>query len=207
MTVSLEPLSQITYALILPWRNSPAMRSQMYTQHEITPAEHRAWFERMQSDPTKQWYLCRDELGKALGVIYFTEIDAKQRTAFTGFYKSPDTPQGVGGGMAYAGLTLAFGDLGLSKINCDVFRTNMAVINFHKKCGFTEELRFSTQISDNENLIEIIRLAMRVEEWRENRERLIERIQRGNVLTRASCKPSRFSNRGRLSQHRKKANP
>jgi hypothetical protein len=32
MTISLEPLSQDTYEIILPWRNAPAVRGQMYTK-------------------------------------------------------------------------------------------------------------------------------------------------------------------------------
>jgi len=43
--------------LILPWRNAPEVRRQMYTRHPISPEEHRAWFERMQADPTRRWYL------------------------------------------------------------------------------------------------------------------------------------------------------
>ncbi len=52
------PLYLLTEAdldLILPWRNAPAVRRNMYSHHEIAPDEHQAWFERMQQDPGARW--------------------------------------------------------------------------------------------------------------------------------------------------------
>jgi UDP-4-amino-4,6-dideoxy-N-acetyl-beta-L-altrosamine N-acetyltransferase len=183
MTISLEPLSQNTYEVILSWRNAPAVRGQMYTQHEITPAEHQAWFERMQADPKKQWYLCRDEAGQAVGVVYFTDVDTDQGTAFWGFYASPEAPRGVGKRMEYAALEMAFSELALHKLSCEVLETNKAVINLHMKCGFTEEGRFRGQFRDGEKRIDVVRLGMLAEEWPQNRDRLRGRIAQLDALT------------------------
>lgn len=74
MSISLELLNQDTYEMILPWRNAPAVRERMCTRHEITPAGHQAGFERMQADSSKQWYLSRQGVRKAVRVAYFTGI-------------------------------------------------------------------------------------------------------------------------------------
>ena len=45
--MSLKPLTESERDLILPWRNAPEVRRNMYHGHPISPEEHRAWFERM----------------------------------------------------------------------------------------------------------------------------------------------------------------
>ncbi|MFP4495817.1 MAG: hypothetical protein ACLFN3_07835 [Halochromatium sp.] len=42
--MALKPLTDTDLELILPWRNAPAVRRAMYSHHEISLAEHRAWF-------------------------------------------------------------------------------------------------------------------------------------------------------------------
>lgn len=43
----LRPMTEADLAQVLAWRNHPDIRANMYTQHEITMAEHRAWWDRM----------------------------------------------------------------------------------------------------------------------------------------------------------------
>lgn len=183
MTESLQPLTEAERDLILPWRNAPEVRRQMYTQHEITPEEHRAWFERMNSDPCARWYLYRDANGEPTGVVYFTDIDPAQQSAFWGFYASPNAPAGTGKRMEYLALENAFDYLDLKKLNCEVLTSNVPVINLHKKCGFTEEGRFREQFFDGEQRVDIVRLGMLAREWSEHRERLRERIEQLDTLT------------------------
>ena len=186
MTISLEALSPDTYELILPWRNAPAVRGQMYTQHEITPAAHRAWFERMQADSTKQWYLCRDGSGEAVGVVYFTDIDAEQGTAFWGFFTAPEMPRGMGKRILSSALEMAFGDMALAKLSGEALASNAASIQLHKQCGFIEEGRFRGQFRDGERRVDVVRFGMLAEEWPQKRNRLRERIAQLDVLAESA---------------------
>jgi len=52
----LTSLTAADLELILPWRNAPAVRRAMYSHHEISLPEHRAWFQRLQQDPSRRWY-------------------------------------------------------------------------------------------------------------------------------------------------------
>jgi UDP-4-amino-4,6-dideoxy-N-acetyl-beta-L-altrosamine N-acetyltransferase len=192
MAISLEPLSQDTYKLILPWRNAPAVRGQMYTQHEITPAEHRSWFERTQTDPTKRWYLCRDESAQAVGVVYFTDIDTELGTAFWGFFTAPETPRGMGKRILYATLEMAFDDMALAKLSGEALSSNVASIQLHKQCGFIEEGRFRAQCLVGEKRIDVVRLGMLAEEWPQNRDRLRDRIAQLDALTESAPPPQRI---------------
>lgn len=59
--MSLRELTEDDLELILPWRNAPAVRRAMFHHHEISLEEHRAWFRRLQIDPSRRWYIFVDE--------------------------------------------------------------------------------------------------------------------------------------------------
>ncbi len=185
----LHPLTEHDLELILPWRNAPAVRRAMVSHHEISLDEHRAWFERLQQDPSRRWYLFRDGDDVAQGVVYFTDIDAGQGTAFWGFYARPEAPAGTGLEMEFAALEMAFSTLGLHKLNCEVLASNPAVVNMHKKVGFTEEGRFREQHRDGADRIDIIRLGLLASEWAVCRERLRERISQLIEIKRQNTPP------------------
>jgi len=52
----------------------------MYSHHEISINEHRAWFRRMQQDPRRRWYLFQDETTTAQGVVYLPRRAAQRRS-------------------------------------------------------------------------------------------------------------------------------
>ena len=172
----LRSLEESDLALILPWRNAPAVRQSMYSQHWISMEEHRAWFQRMQIDASAQWFLYLDNAGVPSGVVYFTAIDAQQFTAFWGFYASPEAARGTGMRMELEALDMAFGELCLNKLNCEFLASNNAVVNMHKKIGFTEEGRFREQYFNGEERIDVIRLGMLASEWPDCREHLQARV-------------------------------
>lgn len=178
----LTPLADADLDLVLPWRNAPAVRQAMYTHHEISPGEHRAWFQRLQQDPRARWFLYRDPAGLPQGVVYFTALDPAQATAFWGFYARPDASPGTGTRMEYEALELAFGELSLHKLSCEVLATNCALVNRQKKVGFTEEGRFREQHLDGQRRIDVIRLGLLAREWQSHRQRLRARVANLDAL-------------------------
>lgn len=180
--MSLYPLSESDLDLILPWRNAPAVRQASFTHHEITPAEHRAWFQRQQQNPCARWYLYRDAAGTPQGVVYFTALDPAQRTGYWGFYARPEATPGTGTRILYAALELAFGELNLHKLNGEALASNTASVNLHKKVGFTQEGIFRDQHFDGTRHIDIIRLGMLASEWPLHRERLRARLDQLDAL-------------------------
>lgn len=187
--MTLHTLTDTDLDLILPWRNAPAVRRNMYSHHEIAPAEHRAWFQRIQNDPSARWYLYRDAADNPQGVVYFTALNPEQGIAFWGFYARPEAPPGTGTRMEYEALMLAFGDLSLHKLNCEVLATNVAVVNLHKKVGFTQEGRFRDQHFDGTQHIDIVRLGLLASEWEEHRDRLRERVAQLDALAAQRSPP------------------
>ena len=170
----LKPLTTDYLELILPWRNAPAVRRAMYSHHEISLPEHQAWFARAQEDPSREWYLYHDIAGEPQGVVYFTDIDRQQKTAFWGFYAKPGAAMGMGLRMELEAVDLAFSEFKFHKLNCEVLADNPKVVNLHKKVGFTEEGHFREQHENGSERVDVIRLGLLATEWPEHRERLQE---------------------------------
>ena len=175
--MALRSLSEDDLALVLDWRNAPEVRANMYANHKITWEEHRAWFHKMQHDPSMLWYIYMQH-NIPFGVVYFTSYQAKRRNAFWGFYSGANAPRGTGLRMEYAALEHAFSDLGVHKLNCEVIEFNRAVINMHKKYGFKEEGVFRDFHYDGEHYHDVVRLGMLDSEWIGCRDKLAERISK-----------------------------
>jgi len=166
----LHPLDETDLGLILPWRNAPAVREAMYHHHEISPEEHDAWFEGMRRNPSARWYLYSDLVGVSQGVVYFTEFDPGQRTAFWGFYTRPGASPGTGTRMLREGLELAFGELGLRKLNGEALITSVASAKVHRKLGFVQEGVFREQHFDGDRYVDVVRFGLLAREWEGCRE-------------------------------------
>lgn len=168
----LIPLTAEHLELILPWRNAPTVRRAMYNQHEISLEEHFAWFERLKVDQTRQWYLFQDEAGEPQGVVYFTDINQDQQTAFWGFYARPEAASGTGMNILMEALDFAFESMVLHKVNAEVLNDNPRSVYLHNKVGFIEEGRFREQHLVGNERIDIIRLGLLGSEWLAHREKL-----------------------------------
>lgn len=122
---------------VLAWRNHPSVRSFMLNQHEITPGEHRTWYERTSGDPSRRLLIVEDPAGP-VGFVQFSNV-AVNGIADWGFYARPDAPRGTGRRLGAAALDYAFAELGLHKVCGQAITTNEASIRMHRSLGFVEE--------------------------------------------------------------------
>jgi len=147
----------------------------MYTSHEISWQEHNDWFNSVQTDSTRLYFIYSDG-GDDHGVVYFTDYKPQQAIAFWGFYASDKAPGGTGILMEYDALGYAFETLKLHKLNCEVISYNKAVINLHKKAGFIEEGLFRDYHYFEGRYFDVVRLGMLDSEWEQARDYLQKRI-------------------------------
>lgn len=124
--------------MVLRWRNRYEVRSKMFTTHEISAAEHRAWFARLADDPTRSYLLYLDD-NTTLGVVGFIDIHRGNQTASWGFYTGDAAPAGTGTRMLSAALDHAFGTLQLARVWAEVLAFNAAGLAVHRKLGFQSE--------------------------------------------------------------------
>lgn len=162
--MELISLSNDDLSMILEWRNAPDVRSKMYTSHEISMEEHSAWFERIEEDKTKAYFLAKFN-GEPVGVVGFSEINAVYGIATWAFYASPNAPRGTGSLMEFHALEYAFNQLGLHKLRCEVLGFNQVVVKLHKKFGFVEEGRLRDAFYDGDSYHDIVHLGILASEW------------------------------------------
>lgn len=161
----LRPLDKVDLELVLSWRNDPTVRQAMYSQHEVTWEEHQLWFQRMQVDKSKQWFLFLDCDGTPCAVVNFVSIDTVMKTAFWGFYADPNARSGTGMRMSLEALDKAFVELGFRKLNAEVLASNLRSLTMHKKIGFIQEGHFRDHFFDGKRYVDVVRLAILNKEW------------------------------------------
>lgn len=129
--VQIDDLSQL-----LEWRNHPKIRMYMIKQHEITPGEHQAWFQRVAMD-NQRCLLIIERQGRPMGYVQFSGIN--DEGADWGFYVAPGSPKGSGRGLAMAALHYAFNSMSLKQVRGKALSFNQASIRLHLSCGFLQE--------------------------------------------------------------------
>ncbi|OOF10177.1 UDP-4-amino-4,6-dideoxy-N-acetyl-beta-L-altrosamine N-acetyltransferase [Salinivibrio sp. MA427] len=155
------------------WRNRPAVRQFMYTQHEISHDEHKAWFSHMLANTHRYFYIVYKRVDSQpntpLGVVNL-ELDSENRTSATwAFYAAPDAPRGSGALMEFGALSLAFETLGVTQLNCEVLSHNQGVVRLHQRFGFREtpQSRQRTFSLPEGKTVEIVCLSLSADEWQQ----------------------------------------
>ena len=151
--------------MVLAWRNHPAVRTLMLTQHEISLEEHRQWFARVKFDKTRQQLIVMDGLAP-LGFVQFNPA-IQGGIADWGFYVQPDAPKGSGTKLGKAALRHGFNMVGLYKVCGQAIESNAASIAFHHKLGFREEGRLETQQRICDRYQTLVRFGLLAKEWQE----------------------------------------
>ena len=160
----LRPLTSNDLELILEWRNHPDIRRFMYSTHEISPSEHRQWFESASKD--KGRYLCIFESdGHPCGFVSFTGAEAGS-IAEWGFYSAPTATRGTGRALGKVALRFAFLDLGVHKVCGQALRDNVRSIEMHQSLGFTTEGIRKEQHFDGVEFHDVLCFGLLCAEWR-----------------------------------------
>lgn len=151
---------------VLAWRNHEEVRRYMYTQHEISLAEHSCWFDRAEQDSTRHLMVFeRDAV--PLGFINFHQI-APAGIADWGFYAAPDAPRGTGRQLGYSALQYAFTQLNLHKICGQAVVFNQRSIKFHGSMGFRQEGILREQHFDRQSYHDVVCFGLLASEYQPN---------------------------------------
>lgn len=152
-TTRLRPAEAADSATVLAWRNHPAVRRVMFTDHLIGAEEHAAWFARVLASPDHHLLILVHE-GRDCGVVTFTRSKTEGTEAGVwdwGFYLDPDAfPQPLlqlraWSGMEEQSIAWAQQQLQARRIDCEVFSFNAAVLALHKRFRFTERDRYARE--------------------------------------------------------------
>jgi len=163
--MTLRLVTEADLLLILSWRNAPEIRKYMFSPHEISEREHRDWFQRIKDNSSVRVYLHENADGIPDGVVNFTQYSSASRTAFWGFYMSPEALPGRGTSLGMDALDEAFSVLGLHKLNSEVLCSNPRSMRFHEKLGFRKEGVFRDFHFDGTAYCDVVRYGILETEW------------------------------------------
>ena len=165
--VTLRPMSLADIIRVREWRNLPDVARYMYTDHEISEAEHASWFGMaLDSGDRRYWIIELD--GAPVGLANLYDIQPAHRRAYWAFYLADPAVRGRGVGSATERFVLryAFEELGLNKLCCEVLGSNEAVVAMHEKFGFVVGGTLRSHIWKRDHFEDVVTLSILAEEWR-----------------------------------------
>lgn len=161
-----RPMAQEDLEQVLAWRNHADVRRYMYTQHEISLAEHTRWYERASQDSSRHLLIFENN-AMPLGFINFHQV-ALGGVADWGFYIAPDAPKGTGRQLGNAALHHAFTCVDLHKLCGQALAYNERSIRFHLSLGFQQEGILREQHFDGQNYHDVVCFGLLATEWQPN---------------------------------------
>lgn len=172
----LRAMNKDDLAQVLAWRNAPAVRHNMYTNHEISPDEHAAWFAAQSQRQDVELLIYETAAGKAAGFVSFSEILPQHHRATWAFYAAQEAPKGSGSLMEFLALEHFFAREAFDKLQCEVLSFNMPVVRLHQKFGFEIEGVFKRQYFRNDMAYDIYRLALTRDVWQQQRNIMFNKL-------------------------------
>jgi UDP-4-amino-4,6-dideoxy-N-acetyl-beta-L-altrosamine N-acetyltransferase len=164
----LRLLTEEDLDMVLAWRNSDRIRSVMYSDHIITPGEHKRWFDRLEQTSSAV-HLIFEFNSRPIGTVYYTDIDTVNRKCFWGFYLGEEgLPYGIGMLMGILGLEYAFVTLQIRKLCGETFAFNTRGVEFFRKLGFRQEGLFQKHVLKNDKYEDVILYALLDDEWKKS---------------------------------------
>jgi RimJ/RimL family protein N-acetyltransferase len=127
------------------WGNDPELWRQLGGWHfPVSRASTRAWFDKLQNDPTNLRLAVDTQEFGVVGLANLLDIDWKNRHAFHGMMLGNPAARGKGIGLdaVMALMRYAFDELGLFRLDGSMIEYNAASLRLYcGKCGWKEEGR------------------------------------------------------------------
>ena len=162
---SLRKLEHEDRLNILSWRKQDHVKEVMFTDHEITAAEHEKWFHRALNDQ-QACHLILERVGVPIAYTNFTSIDRRNGKCYWGYYlTSQNHFRGSGSVMAWFSLDWCFRVLGMRKLLCESFAFNRKAISLYRKFGFTQEAFLRKHIVKDGLPHDVIGFSLLSDEW------------------------------------------
>ena len=176
--VQLRDLTPADRDRLRVWRNQPDVAQWMYTDAQISEADHARWFAAALSDPARRYWIIELD-GEPVGLANLADISlANHRCAWAYYLASPSVRgKGVGAYVEYWVIEHVFGQLGLSKLWCEVLVENEAVWKLHESFGFRREALLRQHVWKNGEPRDVVGLGLLAEDWAAAREVSRERLR------------------------------
>ena len=137
--VCLRPMEEADADSIVLWRNKEWVRRNFLYQGPFTREGQLNWLHtQVEPGHVAQFMICETDSGRAVGSVYFRDIDRINSCAEYGIFIGEEDAVGKGYGTQAAGLALriAFEELELESVFLRVFEDNIGARKSYEKAGF-----------------------------------------------------------------------
>lgn len=139
--IILDSIKKSDTPLIVKWRNNENVRKNFIFQETFTEEMHNHWMDtKVANGEVVQFIIRVKDSKKAIGSVYFRDIDYEKKEAEYGIFIGEDDERGKGYGSEAAKLALeyAFSELNLESVFLRVFADNLTAIHSYESAGFKE---------------------------------------------------------------------
>jgi UDP-4-amino-4,6-dideoxy-N-acetyl-beta-L-altrosamine N-acetyltransferase len=182
MIVTLERIMRADKSSLRAWRNDPAVSKWMYTNHEISEAEHNSWFDNMLTDESKvYWKIVADDV--AVGAVFLTGIALDTDGCEWGMYLADVDVRGKGVAQAACALSFryAFTALGVSSVRCEAVAQNETAIGLYESVGYVRTgLKEGAVLRGNE-MLSVVTLELTRDAWNAREDHVLQRLSEKGV--------------------------
>lgn len=178
MSLRLRLVAAEDSARMLRWRNSPEVAAYMYSDHQISQAEHDRWFEAALAAADRRYWIIETD-AEPVGLANLARIDrAARRCEWAYYLGEPSTRgQGLGARIEYVVLRHVFETLGFNKLWCEVLVGNEAVWKLHQSFGFVREALFRQHVWKAGAFQDVVGLGMLKSDWHAARPAIEARLR------------------------------
>jgi RimJ/RimL family protein N-acetyltransferase len=166
--VTLEPLRDGDSSLLFEWINDRELVELSSAYEPVGEAAHRAWFDSIRDREDVVIFGIREEpLDQLVGSCQLLDIDRRHGTAKLQIRIGDQAARDRGLGTAAVGQLLrhAFEELGLHRVELDVFATNPRAIAAYEKAGFSREGVRREAVEIGGQRIDVIVMAILRRDW------------------------------------------
>ena len=151
--IELRPITLDDTSLIVKWRNNENVRINFIFQEKFTEEMHNNWMDtKVEKGEVVQFIIKLKENNKAIGSVYFRDIDYEKKEAEYGIFIGEDDERGKGYGTEAAKLAIqyAFTNLKLKSVFLRVFSDNESAIKSYESVGFKKEKYVKNAVKNDE---------------------------------------------------------
>ena len=174
--VTIRPLERGDTDNIVRWRNTDSVKRNLYTQDELRPEQHLAYYENVVcKGKCAQFIITADEDGVRtdIGTVFIKKLDHANHNGEYGIFIGEESARGKGYAKAATELILAYGfeKLMLHRIYLTVMADNYPAISAYKHCGFQQEGLMRDEYLRLDGYVDIIMMAILKEDWNKRQQK------------------------------------
>jgi len=168
MTLEFIKIKEEHLEIIRKWRTDPDVSRFMYTDPSISPGEQKRWYEKIQKDASKRYWIIKSD-DEYVGLVNFYDIDERNKRCSWAYYLGEAKHRGKGFGreIELNILSHAFDERGYNKLCCEVFAENEIVVKIHQKYGSKIEGVLRKHICKNCKFHDVVVMGILKDEWDE----------------------------------------